>query len=46
MKWGCMNETNNDSDIELEEFNPQKLFISGFNLGSMDIIQGGYFGVV
>lgn len=43
MKWGCMNETNNDSDIELEEFNPQKLFISGFNLGSMDIIQGGYF---
>ncbi|AYH31571.1 CHAT domain-containing protein [Pectobacterium parmentieri] len=38
-----MKEINNDLNVGLTEFNPMDLFSHGFNLGSMDIIQGGHF---
>ncbi len=38
-----MEEMNQDLEDASTEFNPQLLFSHGFNLGSMDIIQGGYF---
>ncbi|HCJ8955396.1 TPA: CHAT domain-containing protein [Escherichia coli] len=38
-----MEEIHNDSEETLTEFDPRILFSHGFNLGSMDIIQGGHF---
>lgn len=43
LKLGSMVEINKDLEDTLTEFDPRTLFSHGFNLGSMDIIQGGYF---
>ncbi|SUC47128.1 Uncharacterised protein [Providencia stuartii] len=38
-----MDENSKHLNSELLEFDPSILFSAGFNLGSMDIIQGGNF---